>query len=167
MKRILSVLSVLVISSAALLAQSNAISSMDSEKATQSPAALTKHLLKGTYVSVGFGPALGGGFVAIDAANNVVCPGTSGNCLIQADQVMQVASGSANNRVALCFYVDGSPVDGCPFNGDTLANGHFASYSYSHGITVAHGTHSVQTVIFTDFASTGANYTFQYKVYKP
>lgn len=167
MKRILSILSVLAIGSAALWAQANAIDSDQSTSATQSPTALTKHLLKGTYVSSGTGPALAVGFNDIDVANKVVCPGTSGNCLIQADQVIQIGNSPSASRIAICFKVDGSFVDGCPYNGDTLSNSHFASFNFSHGITVPHGTHTVQTVVFSEFAASSGGYTFQYKVYKP
>lgn len=167
MKRILSVLSILVIGSAALWAQANAIGPDDSPTAPQSPTALTKHLLKGTYVSTGNGPALVVGTNNIDAVTNVVCPGTSGNCLIHADQVIQIGDTSTASRVAILFKVDGVDVDGGPFNGDTLPNHHFTTFSYSHGITVPHGTHTVQTVVFSEFAAKSGNYTFQYKVYKP
>ena len=167
MKRILCVLGVLVIAGASLWAQANASESDPSTSATQSPTAFTKHVLKGTYITTGTGPTLAAGFNQIDAVNTVVCPGTSGNCLIQADQVIQVGGISSAGRIAFCFKVDGTNVDGCPFNGDTPSNGHYATFSFSHGITVPHGTHTVQTVVFSEFAASSGPYTFQYKVYKP
>jgi hypothetical protein len=167
MKRILSVLSILVISSAALLAQSSPLGGDDSNRATQAPAALTKHVLKGTYISVGSNVALGAGFTNVDAVNNVVCPGTSGNCLIQADLFLQVGNTTAaSNRVAACFLVDGVYAS-CPYNGETLVNGHYSTYTYSSGLTVPHGTHTVQTQAYTDFGGTAANFNFTYRVYKP
>ena len=168
MKRILSALSVLVIGSAALWAQANVLGPDTPPTATQSPTSLTKHLLKGTYVSVGTAGALAGGtFTDIDTASKVVCPGTSGNCLIHADQVFQIGNSSSVGQVAILFKVDGQFVDGGPFNGDTPANHHFVSLISSHGTTVPHGTHTVQTVVFTDFNAQGGDYAFQYKVYKP
>ncbi|MBI3477431.1 MAG: hypothetical protein HY010_17000 [Acidobacteria bacterium] len=165
MKRILSALSILVIGSAALWAQANAVGPDTPPTGTQSPTGLTKHLLKGTYVSAGSAGAIGSGFTNIDAASNVVCPGT-GNCLILADQVFQIGNTSSASRVAIILRVDGTMGDS-PFNGDTLANGHFTSLTSSHAITVPHGTHTVQTVVFTEFNAQGGDYTFQYKVYKP
>jgi len=167
MKRILSALSILVIGSATLWAQANTIGPDAPTTATQSPTASTKHLLKGTYVSAGIAGALGAGsFTNIDDASNVVCPGTSGNCLILADQVFQIGGTSSASRVAILLRVDGNLGDS-PYNGDTLANRHFASLTSSHGITVPHGTHTVQTVVFTELAAQGGSYVFQYKVYKP
>ena len=166
MKRILSALSILVIGSAALWAQANAIGPDTPPTATQSPTALTKHLLKGTYVSAGSAGAIGTGTTEIDAVSNVVCPGT-GNCLIHADQVFQIGNTPSASRIAILFYVDGFSVDGGPFNGDTLPNHHFSSFISSHGITVPHGTHTVQTRVFSEFPAQGGDYAFQYKVYKP
>jgi len=149
------------------VAQANALGPDAPPTATQSPTALTNTCSReltcrpARQVRSALGPP------SIDAVSNVVCPGTSGNCLIHADQVFQIGNTSAAGRVAIIFKVDGVDVDSDPFNGDTLANHHFTSLISSHGITVPHGTHTVQTVVFTEFAAQGGNYAFQYKVYKP
>jgi len=166
MKKALLALGLLVISGS-LFAQSNAMGQNDSD-APLAPLALVKHVLKGTYISTGAFGAVGAGFTAIDAVSNVTCPGTSGNCLIQADQWIQAgASSASNNSVAICLYVDGSSVDGCFFNGDTLVNSHYTQFSTSHGITVPHGVHTVQTVFFTSAGATVPFYNATYRVYKP
>lgn len=171
MKKILSVLGLLAFTSFALWAQTgtNAMGRSDTPNRADAPTALTKHTLKGTYVSTGyFGANVGAGFTPIDAVNTVACPGTSGNCLLQADQWIQAGgSGTPDNSVAICFYVDNNPVDGCFFNGDTLTNGHYTQYTTSHGITVAHGNHTVQTILFTSAGAFVGTFTSKYQVYKP
>jgi hypothetical protein len=140
--------------------------------APAAPTALVKHVLKGTYNSSSIGTlvAYGAGFNRVDGVNSVVCPGTSGTCFILADQWIQL-SGGANTptRVALCFLIDGSDVDGCSFLGDTLENGNYSIFSVSQGQTVPFGTHTVQTVVYVpdNFGANSTNYNFNYRVYKP
>ena len=78
------------------------------------PTALTKHVLKATYVSSAvINTGVGSSYQALDAANNVVCPGTAGSCLIQADQWVEAgAITTAGNRVALCLLIDGNFANG-------------------------------------------------------
>ena len=146
--------------------------------APDQPAAV-KHVLKSTYINTCipsntcFSFTLASGaYTAVDAPTTVVCPGTSGTCLIQADQWLEVGgTTTAGNNTALCLLVDGVIVSAggfaCYYNEETPTDGSFIMGSFSQGTNVSAGSHTVQTTIWTDFGATGAAYTNTYRVYKP
>ena len=131
------------------------------------PLVFTKHVIKGMYnTSADLEATMVAGLNAIDGANTVSCPGTSGTCLIQADQSFEaiVATGDG---VAICLYVDGALVNGCYWNGGSTGWA-YSMYATSQGISVKFGNHTVQTVVYDELGgSTLAYYNFNYNVYKP
>ncbi len=165
-KFVVVTLAVFVLATCSLWAQSSNVSGREAVSKA-APTSLVKHTLKGTYNSVVNNVTYAAGFTAVDAANNVVCPGTAGNCLISADQWAQIGANASGGRVAICFYVDGASVNGCYFNGEMLASGNYAMFSVSQGITVPFGTHTVQTFVYTDGGGFGGYFNANYRVYKP
>jgi hypothetical protein len=134
--------------------------------APAAPTALQKHVLKGVYNSISISSATyGAGFTAVDGVTSVTCP--PGTCFIHADLWIQLGGTTSSLRVALCFLIDGTDLQGCPFLGDTLANGHYSMYSFSKGYVVTTGTHTVQTVVYSpDGTVQSQAYNFNYGVYK-
>jgi hypothetical protein len=165
MKKMLLLVTVVALASFASAQSSNA---MGRKTVTKDFPNSGHHTLKNTYINANAADvAEAAGFNAIDAPTTVLCPGTSGTCIIQADEWIQL-NGAAGNRVAICFYVDGTAVDGCYFTGETLADGLFMQQSTSHASNaVSAGNHTVQTVLYTDVGAFVAFYNFNYRVYKP
>jgi len=131
---------------------------------------LVAHTLKTTYVSSGaLDETLSSGYVAIDSANTITCPGTSGNCLVQADSWVEVGDESyTGNRVANCLYVDGTLVNGtCYYSGEVPADDSYFQSSSSISTTVKFGKHTVQTYIYTTDGANVGYYNINYKVFKP
>lgn len=126
------------------------------------------HVLKKTIVNQDSAVVgIPGGFAALDSPTTVVCPGTSGNCLIAADQNVQVV-GSGAGRWAICSQVDGLFMNPpCPFLGRVPTNGDFVAGAFSQNATVSAGSHTVQTFVFTDAAGSKSIYNINYRVYKP
>lgn len=180
MKKMWVILCVVAIASLPAWAQDRSLSSARAHTGqsmnapeTVAPQTVVKHVLKNVYNSKcvesgGSCPFVGlaGGLNPIDSSITVSCPGTTGTCLIQADQWVQFgfASGDA---VAICFFVDGASVNGC-YNEGGASAGAFTMYSVSQGITVTHGNHTVQTQVY-DFngGSEYLYYNFNYSVFKP
>ena len=111
-------------------------------RSTQVAPAAVKHIGAGTYINTGlFATTIPAAtFTPVDAKITVTCPGTTGTCLLQADQFIQTGLGSTTlNEFALCFYVDGVAVNGCYYNGSTPSDGSFVMGSASQGKTVLHG----------------------------
>jgi hypothetical protein len=137
---------------------------------THLPPAAVKHVGGGTYVNTGTYAASipAATFTAIDAPITVTCPGTTGTCLLQADQWIQTGAGSTSaNEFAICFYVDGVAVNGCYYNGSTPADSTFVMGTVSQGKTVPHGNHTVQTFLYSQQGAFMNFYNFTYKIFKP
>lgn len=137
---------------------------------THLPPAAVKHAGQGVYInSANKATTVSGGtFTPVDAAITVTCPGTTGNCLLQADQFMQTGQGTTTgNQFALCFYVDGASVNGCFFNGSTPSDGSYVMGAASQGISVPHGAHTLQTYIYNASSTYLSFYSFTYRIYKP
>jgi len=137
---------------------------------THLPPAAVKHAGQGVYINTGnVGTTVAGGtYTAVDAPITVLCPGTTGTCLLQADEWLQTGQGStAGNEFALCFYVDGSSIGSCWYNGSTPADGTYVMGSTSAGKTVTHGSHTVQTFVYSANGAYLSYYNNTYRVYKP
>lgn len=136
------------------------------------PAALlANRVLKKTYVNAGSDSvALPSGFQPIDNATTVSCPGTSGVCAIEVEQHLQVSSGVANNRWAICTQVDGAFLSNpsCPFVGPAQNNGFFDARSFTQtGSGLSFGNHTVRSFVFSDFGINRSIYEITYRIYKP
>jgi predicted HAD superfamily hydrolase len=104
----------------------------------------------------------------LDSAHTVLCPGTSGNCLLQADEWIQAGNVSFADSVAICFIVDGNDINGCYYAGATRTDNGYTIYSTSQGIVVPFGNHTVQTQLFTASGGEFVDFfNFTYRVYKP
>lgn len=141
------------------------------------PAALASvaqnHLLKGSYINTNrptTSTNIAGGIVPIDALTTVTCPGTTGTCTIEFDQLVQIGgTGTDNNVFQLCQSLDGNFLaPGCyvmgtvPFAGPPI----FASSSQTvSGVAV--GTHQVRSSIETQYGAALGFYNMTYRVYKP
>jgi hypothetical protein len=145
---------------------------MSSGKVAEQPSApvVTGRKLKTTAISQDGGTVtVGSGFQPIDGVTTLVCPGTSGNCTIEADQHVQVSGSTANNAWAICTQVDGAfmnqPV--CPYQG-YVPNGSYGTGSFAQFKTsVPFGNHTVQTFLYTSYGATRNIYSITYRVYKP
>ena len=139
----------------------------DSDKVA--PPAVVKHVLKNLYNNTG--DYFGGtttvvGYNAIDSKTTVSCPGTSGTCLIQADQWVQL-SVAINDRIGICLLMDGTDINGCPIN-SSVATSDYTVNTMSQGKTVPFGNHTVQTFVYDDVGGTLlAFYNCNYYVFKP
>ena len=137
---------------------------------THLPPVAVKHGGIGVYINTGnlTTTVAGGGYTAVDAPITITCPGTSGSCLLQADQFMQVGLGTTTgNEFALCFYVDGVSIGSCWYNGSAPADSTFVLGSTSAGKSVPHGVHTVQTYIYNTGSTYLSYYNFTYRIYKP
>lgn len=130
----------------------------------------TKHVLTGTYINNSTGTACctpnvpAGVFTPLDAALTVECPGSSGTCTIEADMWAQTDSSEGNT---VCLYVDGVQSSGCPFQTSRGVSDPEAISSSWPVSGLAHGTHTVQTYVYSAGGEFVGNYTINYKVYKP
>jgi hypothetical protein len=136
------------------------------------PQSATKHSLQGTYLSVGngVGTAISADtYTPIDAAQTVTCPGPVGSCTLLANQFIVTRGSAASNNYAICLYIDGSlRSGGCYYAADTPDDGTFVFGSTSQWeVGVPVGTHTMQTVLFSNDGCTYDDYQFQYLVYKP
>jgi len=134
------------------------------------PAAVIKHVLRNMYNNNGnlLGATTVFGYNAIDSATTVSCPGTSGTCLIQADQWVQWIVPS-NDDIGIWLLVDGSDVNGCPINSSVATlTGSYTVNTFSQGKTVPFGNHTVQTFVYDNSGGTVlAFYNINYNVFKP
>lgn len=170
MKKILLMLTLTAVASLAW-AQSSPFGTGAGKTGKHAPAALTAHVLKKTYNVTDFSgavlPALT--VVDLDSASTIVCPGTSGTCLIQAEQWVQfLGNGTTDNATEICLLVDGAWVDSfCYFAGE-LNTGTFASQlSTTRGTVVTAGPHTVQTQVMSMGGGNIGYYNLTYRVYKP
>ena len=134
------------------------------------PPAVVKHILKNVINNTGnlcCTPTVFG-YNAIDSATTVSCPGTSGTCLIQADQWVQWDVPS-NDDIGICLLVDGADINGCPINSSVATlTGSFTVNSISQGKTVPFGNHTVQTFVYDNAGGTLLGfYNTNYYVFKP
>ena len=167
MKKLLLVFSIVCIASLAF-AQHN--TSAMGQKRPDYPISFSHHTLKNTYIyEQDFsGTSEPAGFFAVDPADTASCPGTSGTCLIVADQWLQIGAETfTGNRAALCFYIDGAPVNACYFSGETPADGTYEQISTTQGASVSFGSHTVETIGYSDFGTFLGTANFTYRVYKP
>ena len=166
MKKLLVFLTLMTVAGLAF-AQSGKM--MGNAEGGQAYPSFGSHTLKATYISNGaLGTTVPGGDSPIDAVHTISCPGTSGTCLFQADSWVQAGRGTGD-PIAICFYVDGSLVNGaCYYDGDVPDSFLQVSTSINaQGISV--GAHTVQTHIYIG-GSGGAQlgyYNINYKVYRP
>ena len=165
MKKLLLVLSLVALASVAFGQSSNA--PLKASALFSGP-----HSLRATYISSGdLGAAvLSAGEVPLDSSHTISCPGTTGNCVIQADSFVQIGeSPSAGNEVALCLYVDGALVNSnCYFGAVMQADNSWIQTSTSiTSAAVPPGTHHVQTHVFTTGGAKAGFFKGNYKVFKP
>jgi hypothetical protein len=133
----------------------------------QSVAAQTK--VKKSVAVTGFSGATltAGGFTPIDAAATLTCPGTTGSCTYEADASVQAQGTGSSNAWAICLVIDGNNFATCPYYG------FLDSSFFQEGTVVSvypgipHGTHTVQTQVFSANGGTAYNYNIVYNVYKP
>jgi hypothetical protein len=124
--------------------------------------------LKATYISNGdLGATLGSGDQPVDAVHTVKCAAA---CTIQADGWIEAgAESNAFNEVALCFYVDGSLVNGtCYWSGEVPADSSYVQATSSIVAPgLAAGSHKVQMHLYTFYGAFVGYYNINYRVYKP
>lgn len=131
-------------------------------------ASFKSEALKATYISNGdLEATLGSGDQAVDAVHSIKCAVA---CTLQMDGWVEAGGETFTfNEVALCFYVDGTLVNGtCYFSGEVPADGSYVQAASS--ITapgLAAGTHNVQTHLYTFDGAYIGYYNFNYRVYKP
>jgi hypothetical protein len=133
----------------------------------KAPASLTKHVLKVTYFtdSVASAHLSGGGNTPLDTPTTIVCPGTTGTCMIRADALVLLGqSGSTGNVTCTLLDIDNVDV-GCPQTGEVGTA--FAQFPSSVGFTVSPGSHTVQTWVFVLSDAELGGYQITYRLYKP
>lgn len=135
--------------------------------APNAPAAASKHKMKNTLVNAGFGAAATSGFVALDAPSSLDC--TTTTCSYEVVQNVQVLSGTAGNRFAICTQIDGTYMGtpNCAYLGVIANDGfyHAGTFLAIQG-GIPFGPHTVQTFLYTDNGSTVGNWGVTYHVYK-
>ena len=136
------------------------------------PAAVTggAHALSATYFSWGnIQREVGAGYQAIDAPTKVSCQSASG-CTIGVEQQVQVGLvKTSNNGWAICTQVDGNYIDtpGCAWQGYIPPNGFYIVGSFAQQTSVAFGSHTVQTFIYTTYGAQEDTFNIIYRVYQP
>ena len=166
MKKMLLVLCFTAVASLAFAQSTSALGS----KNALFPISFGSHTQKAAYVVENTMniATMNAGYNNIDTTYTVVCPGTSGNCLLMADQWLQDGFVNYNSEQALCFLIDGNYVDGCYYTGETAADSSFTQFSTSHGATVSFGKHKVLSQFFSSVGGDIVNfYNFTYRVFKP
>ena len=128
--------------------------------------------LRKTYIVSDFSGATmtAGALTPVDSGGAVYCPGTAGDCWIEADQWVEfIGDGTSDNATAICLSVDGQLIDSgsCYWAGE-LNSGYYGSQlSTSQGTSVAVGKHTVQTIVTSINSGTIVSYGITYRVYKP
>jgi hypothetical protein len=106
-------------------------------------------------------------FVEIDSLS-VTCPKTQTSCTIVFGMNIQATGGdNANNHWAICAVVDGSLVNGCPWQGELLPDANYGSAFSQQATTVTPGKHALQVQVYSEFGLTVGYVTIQYSVYAP
>ena len=140
---------------------------------TLAPALLAvNHALQRNYFSSGsfFGASLPAAtYSAVDSAQTVVCPGTSGTCTIQADHWIELQGSTAGNEAWGCLAVDGVLDPNCGFLDNKIPpDGGWVQATSSHLVSgVPAGTHTVQTFVNSLLGVNAAYFNINYRVFKP
>jgi hypothetical protein len=134
---------------------------------TPPPAASKKVTLqKSIFVSGFSGVSLPvGTFTTVDGTT-LKCPGTSGSCIYESENHLQILSSAASNW-AILTTVDGTFIgDGGPYLGPVgtdYAAGIWSDVSSATSL----GNHSLTTQAYMrDASATAYNYSFNYRVYR-
>jgi hypothetical protein len=152
-------------------AQGQATSKATPTSVTATPAPegfVGPHVLNGTYFTFGNNVVpVGAGFQALDIPTTVTCANSNG-CAIGIEQQVQMGENTtATNRWAICSQVDGlflsTPY--CPYVGYLPTDGSFMAASFAQQTSVATGSHTVQTYVYTDYGASESIYTIIYRVY--
>lgn len=110
-------------------------------------------------------------FVPVGNPITVLCPGTTGKCKIEIDQMIQVGgNATAGNYLAFLEQIDGSSFSfpGGPYDEITSDGGFEVLSSIESFNGVNHGTHTIQPLAITSAANmTGYNFSIVIRVYKP
>ena len=112
--------------------------------------------------------AVAGGFQPLDAISTLPCPAAAVDCVIVAEQNVQMRSATANNNWAICTQVDGAFLTNpsCPFLGPPAFLNTFTTNSAAQSSgALAPGAHNVQTFIFTSAAADRGIYEITYSIY--
>ena len=140
------------------------------QQATHQVTTLAASKLKSSVIASGFsGAALtAGGFTPMDAGETIVCPGTTGTCTFEADASVQAQGTGSSNAWAICLYiVDLGQYATCPYYGFLDSSFFETGTEVSSFSGVPHGTHTVQTQIFSANGGAAYNYSITYHAYKP
>jgi len=149
-----------------------------SQAAAESPAPLAptsqavNHALQRNYFSSG---TLGGASLLaftntpVDAAQTIICPGTSGSCTIQADHWIELQGSTAGNEAWGCLLVDGNEDPNCGFLDNKIPpDGGWVQATSSHFVSrIPVGIHTVQTIVNSTGGVNAAYYNINYRVFKP
>lgn len=98
----------------------------------------------------------------------VNCPGTTGKCKIEIDNVVQMGNGAAASNEWAVWETMGSQISapGGPFMGAVPADGSFVTGSEIETISqVVHGNHNIQPMVYADTAAEVFNYMIVIRVY--
>jgi hypothetical protein len=98
------------------------------------------------------------------STQTVNCTATAG-CYVLIEAEAQVAPTASEAASAICLRVDGVSTDNCPFLTRVPTTG-FTSFSHRGGVSVATGTHTVTTHIYTSVAGALHNYNTEVKLLK-
>ena len=148
-----------------------------SRELAESPAPLAatlavNHVLQRNYFSSG---TLGGASLLaftntpVDAAQTIICPGTSGSCTIQADHWIELQGSTAGNEAWGCLLVDGNEDPNCGFLDNKIPpDGGWVQATSSHFVSrIPVGIHTVQTIVNSTGGVNAAYYNINYRVFKP
>jgi hypothetical protein len=129
-------------------------------------------VLKSTTIGRGYGQIkIPSGLLALDTASTISCPASpKGNCVVEAEIVVQITGTAPNNRYSFCAAINGksfNPPDGCPYVGLVPANNRYDTRTLSLAqYEVKPGNHKVQSFLGTDRGGTFASVYIKYNVYK-
>lgn len=135
--------------------------------------AATRFTLQGSYIDAGY--YVTSGLVSPRNVNTPIgkpvvvdCPGSSGNCVIEADLFIQSGkSDVTGNQYNLCLFVDGASAPNCQIVGSTPSDFTYTNGATSQQATVSPGDHVVQAYFQSYKGARVFNFTSNYRVYKP